>query len=348
MTDLQNFEPRRILVCQLRQLGDVILTTPALELLHRRFPNAEVDLFTEKKCVPLLENNPHVHKVWGLDKKALTPFTRELAWYWHVARSGYDLVVDFQQLPRCRWVVGFSGAEVRLSYTPPWYTRLLYTHWADPLDGYAAMCKASVLAPLGIVWNGEKPRLYLSEAERAHADSLLAFLGYAPGLTLISLDPTHRQATRRWGLSQYAELVCRLHAARPDLRFLPLWGPGEEDDIRRLSAAVPQSALLIPEKMLSLREMAACIAAASLHIGNCSAPRHMAAALDTPSLVIRGSTSDSWTFPDQSLHSTVALNLPCQPCNRNTCPHCDCLLNLTAEVVEKEVLKRISGGKNFL
>lgn len=338
MTNLQDFQPKRILVCQLRQLGDVILTTPALELLHRRFPDAEVHLFTEKKCIPLLENNPHVHKVWGVDKKKLTPFTRELAWYWQVARTGYDLVVDFQQLPRCRWVVGFSGATVRLSYTPPWYTRPLYTHWADPQDGYAAMCKASVLAPLGIVWCGEKPRLYLTEAERTAASTLLTSLGLLPGQILISLDPTHRQETRRWGLSQYAELIGRLHAVRPELRFLPLWGPGEEDDIRHLTAAVPQNSLLLPQRMLSLREMAACIAAANLHIGNCSAPRHMAASLDTPSLVIRGSTSDAWTFPDKSLHRTVALNLPCQPCNRNTCAHRACLVNLLPEVVAREAL----------
>lgn len=340
MVDLKTFEPQRILVCQLRQLGDVILTTPALELLHRRFPNAELHFLTEKKCVSLLENNPHVHKVWGLDKKVLTPFPRELAWYWQVARSGYDLVVDFQQLPRCRWVVAFSHAQVRLSYTPPWYTRPLYTHWAEPADGYAAMCKASVLAPLGITWNGEKPRLYLTEAECSAASALLLSSGLLQGQKFITLDPTHRQETRRWPLGNYAELVCRLYAARPDVRFLPLWGPGEEEDIRSLTALVPEKALLLPSRMLSLREMAACINVASLHIGNCSAPRHMAAALDTPSLVIRGSTSDAWTYPDNTLHSTVALNLPCQPCNRNTCPHCDCLVKLTPEAVVNELIGR--------
>ena len=97
-----------------------------------------------------------------MDKKVLSSLPQEVAWYWHVARTGYDLVVDFQQLPRCRWVVAFSGAPVRLSYTPPWYTSLLYTHSSDMLDGYSAMSKASVLRPLGIEWNGERPRVYLT------------------------------------------------------------------------------------------------------------------------------------------------------------------------------------------
>ena len=57
---------QKILVCQLRQIGDVILTTPAVELLRRRFPLAEIHVFTEKKCLPVLENNPNVTRVWPL------------------------------------------------------------------------------------------------------------------------------------------------------------------------------------------------------------------------------------------------------------------------------------------
>ncbi|PKN39641.1 MAG: glycosyltransferase family 9 protein, partial [Deltaproteobacteria bacterium HGW-Deltaproteobacteria-20] len=40
MTNLATFEPKRILVCQLRQIGDVLLTTPSIRLLKERYPNA--------------------------------------------------------------------------------------------------------------------------------------------------------------------------------------------------------------------------------------------------------------------------------------------------------------------
>ena len=220
--DLATFSPKRILVCQLRQIGDVVLATPSIELLKRRYPDAEIHLLTEKKCAPLLEHNPHLGKVWTLDKKVLSSLPQEIAWYWHVARTGYDLVVDFQQLPRCRWVVAFSGAPVRLSYTPPWYTSLLYTHSSDMLDGYSAMSKASVLRPLGIEWNGERPRVYLTGEEHAFARTLLSQAGLQPEQRLITLDPTHRQPTRRWPLAHYAGLVSLLAERDASLRFLPL------------------------------------------------------------------------------------------------------------------------------
>ncbi len=144
-------------------------------------------------------------------------------------------------------------------------------------------------------------------------------LGLRPEHRLVTLDPTHRRVTRRWPASAYAETLRLLADADPALRFLPLWGPGEEQEIRELVAACDcKDHILLPERMLSLREMAACIEAARLHLGNCSAPRHMAVAVGTPSCVIRGATSDGWTYPSPQ-HVTVAANLDCQPCNRNTC-----------------------------
>lgn len=317
--NLATFTPARILVCQLRQIGDVILTTPCLELLKHRYPDSELHIFTEKKCAPILWHNPHVTRIWSLDKTRLTSLLAEIPWYWRMARTGFDLVVDLQQLPRCRWVVAFSGAAVRLSFTPPWYNRLLYTHHVDLVRGYAAMCKASVLAPLGIHATNERPRIYLTEDERKEAARLLHSLGLRPDHRLVTVDPTHRRVTRRWPAAAYAETLRLLADAEPRLRFLPLWGPGEEEEIRSLVAACGRpDRILLPERMLSLREMAACIEAARLHLGNCSAPRHMAVAVGTPSCVVRGATSDGWTYPSPQ-HVTVAANLDCQPCNRNSC-----------------------------
>lgn len=316
---LATFMPARILVCQIRQIGDVVLATPSIELLRRRYPDAELHVLTEKKCAPVLERNPHITRVWALDKKELGFLPQELLWYWKLARTGFDLVVDFQQLPRCRWVVGFSGAAVRLSYTPPWYTRLLYTHHVDQVGGYTAMSKASILSPLGIHYTNEPPRVYLGDEERAEAWRLLAALGLHTGDKLITLDPTHRRATRRWPLASYAETLRLLAERDRTVRFLPLWGPGEEDEIRELASVCGcADRLLLPPRMLSLREMTACIAAARLHLGNCSAPRHLAVAVDTPSCVVRGATSDAWTYPSPK-HKTLAANLDCQPCNRNSC-----------------------------
>ncbi len=338
---------RRILVCQLRQIGDVLLATPAIKLLHEAFPSADVHVFTEARCAPVLENNPHVARIWPVDKRQLTHLGKELAYYLHVARQGFDLVVDFQQLPRIRWVVGLSrlfGARWRLSYDPPWYNRWLYSHTTRPRDGYAALCKASVLEPLGLAWRGERPELFLRDEERAWARDFLARSGLA-GATLATVDPSPRRATRRWPAAHFGKVLGLAAAERPDARFLIAWGPGEKDLAAEVAAASGTASCMVPEAMLTLRQLAAVQERAALHFGTCSAPRHLAVAVGTPTLAVLGSTSDAWTYPSAE-HGDVRLGLPCQPCNRNECDTMRCLTDLTPEAVLPELLGRLDAARD--
>ena len=194
-----------------------------------------------------------------------------------------------------------------------------------------------MLVPLGITWNGETPRLYLSAEEKAQAETLLAGMGLADKIFL-GIDATHRHATRRWPARHYAKLLDMLADEFPGLHFFVPYGPGEETDVRSLrQMCVHKEKVHIPDSLLSLRQMAACTARAAMQIGNCSSPRHMAVALGVPTLTILGSTSQGWTFPSQD-HITVQakdhMAMPCQNCNSNTCSTgIPCLENLLPEIV---------------
>ena len=342
---------RRILVCQLRQIGDVLLTTPSLELLARRWPEAELHVFTEKKCLPMLQGNPHVHTLWPVDKKSLPTLLHELAYYRKVTAGGFDLAVDFQQLPRCRWVMGLSRAAVRLSYPPPWYLRPLYTHWAKPERGYAGAYKAGVLAPLGIRWQGERPRLFLSEEEKKNAALLLEGMGLT-GKPFVSVDATHRHVTRRWPAEHFAALLDLAADDCPDLHFFLPYGPGEEKDMHALREMCRhKERLAIPRDLLDLRQMAACMERAVMHVGNCSAPRHIAVAVNLPSFTILGATGTGWTYPSPehvAVQAKKFFAMPCQHCNKNTCSlGVPCLTRLTPDLLFPgflEHLQRCSDG----
>jgi heptosyltransferase-2/heptosyltransferase-3 len=343
---------RRILVCQFQQLGDVLLATPSLELLARAYPRAEIHMLTEKKCLPLLQGNPHLHAVWPLDKKKLPSLFHEAVFYRRLGARRFDLLVNFQHLPRSRLVAALSGARVRLAPATSWYNRWLYTCCVRQKSAYAAAFKAQILTPLGIVWQGERPRIYLTEQEREEGRRLLADLGLGgvfadrPSLRLISVDATHRHRTRQWPGEHYAALMDGAAQIFPDARFFLPYGPGEEAHVLSIRAACARpEQVVIPGSLLSLRRMAACMEHAVLHLGNCSAPRHMAVALGVPSLAILGATSTAWTFPSPEHTQTCArdfMDMPCQPCNRNSCPHSfRCLTRLTPDLVLPVLLRHL-------
>ena len=333
MTDLSALHPKRILVCQQRQIGDVLLSTPVFEALKKRFPEAETHLFTEKKCEPLLRHNPFIDVFHLIEKK--DGFFGQLAFYRRVARCGFDLLIDLQQLPRCRMMTLMSGAPVRLSFPYGALSGLLYNRLVTPQEGYASQTKVSLLAPLGIRWEGEGPRIFLTPEEKEKGRALLAACGLAPGLKLIAIDSTHRRASKRWPAERYARLM-RLLADRDDaFRFLLLRGPGEDADIESLRAlclglGLAPETMLVPEPLPDIRVSAACLAEAALLVGNCSSPRHMAAALGVPSLVIPGASGTAWKYPSP-LHRELRPELPCQPCSKTECADPQCLLRVSPE-----------------
>ncbi len=347
---LAGLSPRRILLCQQRQIGDVILLTPTIHLLKTRFPEAEIEVLTEKKCAPVLLHNPEVAHVWELDRGL--GFLESLKFYRRVGTGGgrgrYDLIIDFQQLPRIRWVLALSDCPVKLSYPPPWYNRPFYTHWAPVSGPYAAKCKAGVvLHAFGLTWTNEPARVTLTEAERNSAGELLASWGVTPQDTLVTVDATHRRATRIWPLAHYAQLLFAAWQARPDLKFLLLYGPGEMEEARPLltqavQTGLPAERILLAPRQTELREVPAILTHVGLHLGNDSSPRHFALAVGTPSLVVRGGGSNAWTYPGPG-HEDVALGLACQPCGDNDCPkgHMRCLTELMPDMVLPRLLSML-------
>lgn len=347
MTDLSTLNPGRILVCQQRQIGDVLLASPVFEVLKKRFPKAELHIFTEQKCEPLLRHNPYIDVFHLIDKKK--GFFQQLAFYRSVASCRFDLVIDLQQLPRCRMMTLASRAPVRLSFPASALSRFIYNRLVTPKDGYASETKISLLEPFGIHWQKEGPRIFLTEEEKTQARKILADCGLSAESRLIVIDSTHRRASKRWPAERFAALMRLLKEKDGAFRFLLLRGPGEEQDIQHLRAlclslGLNEADLLIPQPVPEIRLSAACMAEAELLIGNCSSPRHMAAALNVPSLVIPGASGTAWKYPSP-MHRELRPDLPCQPCSKTQCDDPQCLLRVTPEdalVVALELLQEDS------
>ncbi|MHB8765505.1 MAG: glycosyltransferase family 9 protein [Deferrisomatales bacterium] len=320
-------EATRFLVIQLRQIGDVVLTTPISRILKEARPGCRVSFLTERPSDQFLVGNPHVDEVLLNERKGSWRDTLRLAR--SLRRRRFDVVLDFMGNPRSALLALLSGARTRISY-PVRGRGVFYTHRVKPVGDYAVHYKTSLLAPLGIASDHDRPELYLTEEERARGRAVGATLRGDGGGPLVTVDPSHRRDTRRWPAARFGAL-CRGLAERVGARGVVLWGPGEEAVAREVAEASGGAAVVAPRT--TLREMAALIAAADLHLGTCSAPRHIAVAVGTPTFVVLGSTSSGWTHP-APIHADHALGLECQPCNRNECDReLACLAELPPERV---------------
>ena len=322
-------EPQRILLIQLRQIGDVLMCTPAIRALREAFPHARIDFLSEPGPAKGLSGNPHLTEVilrhpnrgWIENIRII-----------HLLRSRrYDVAIDFLANPRSAVISLLSGAPLTISYSG---TRrsALYRRTLPREGEYSAAHKLSILKILGINNGNLKPVFITSERARVFSEKWLSEKGLMQG-RFVAIDPTHRRATRRWrSFGELADMLTKQH----EVKCVFLWGPGEENYIDEIIDNCSEKHIKAPAT--SLDEMAAIIECAAALVGTDSAPRHLAAAFGIPTLTVIGSTdAKNWTLPEP-IHRTVSLELPCRPCNKNECEkeRIECLDDLPTSAVLDE------------
>ena len=335
---------KKILVIQFRQVGDVLLTTPAVKALRDFYPESELWFFTEAGPAKILQENPHVNHVVTRQRKA--NLWNDLRVIWQLRKERFDLVIDFFCNGRSAWMSFLTGAPHRIT-TPHRGRSFWYTDTPNITTGigYAPEDKLALLRAIGIPGTLIPPVLQISDEAQAYIEAFFTeqkldkndTAGHAP---IITIDPTSPRQAKRWIPERYAQLADALFE-RHSARCIFLWGPGEREIVEALITQAKHPHLLACQT--DLMQVAALIARSDLHIGNCSAPRHIAVAVGTPSLTVMGPTSPAnWTYPSP-LHRAMRGNVTCLECQKTDCATHECMFALTVEMMADaagELLRR--------
>ena len=153
-------EPRRILVRGVNWLGDAVMTTPALQRLRERFPQAHITLLTPEKLAELWLEHPAIDEVvtfgpgsslWSVAAKLRAgqrlqgtsrgAARRFGAWGWQMAP--FDLALVLPNSPRSAVEVWLARVPRRFGYARPWRNCFL-THSVPPRPGRVLLRKRSI------------------------------------------------------------------------------------------------------------------------------------------------------------------------------------------------------------
>src|SRR5881394_4033093 len=110
-------QPDKILLIRLRQIGDVVFTTPAVHALRQRFPDAHLSYVVEPAAAPIVLDNPHLNQIILAPRRGgLRGLVDDLALGRRLRAERYDLAIDFHGGPRASLLTWLSGAPERLGY----------------------------------------------------------------------------------------------------------------------------------------------------------------------------------------------------------------------------------------
>lgn len=292
---------RQILLIQLRQLGDILLTTPCIREIKRELPRATVTFLSHKMGKLILENNPYLDEFYTYDPTV--SWLEEWRLMQHLRHKKYDLVIDFMNNPRSALYTMMTRSTLRYAFRSKRF--LAYTQMIPRGNGqeYIVRDKFRLLESAG--FQPKDVSLTLPWFER-HAGPLMHVLGenleFRKSPLRVVMSPTHRREARRWPLESYARLAEML-TRQWNAHVTWIWGPGEEDVARTVAAMCQVPTLIAPPT--NFRECAAYIANSDLMIANSNGPSHVAVATDICTLQLHGPTAAQAWCPLTKKHEAV-------------------------------------------
>jgi ADP-heptose:LPS heptosyltransferase len=286
-----DFQPRNILVIDFGQLGDVVMSLPALRALREKFPGSRVTVAVGASCAPVVELSGYANDTLLVDRVALRDGPKPWALFKianlvkDVRRRGFDFVIDLHSLSETNLLGFLSGAPKRLYSRRPGRSLDFLANFSprppveeDHKKRHLVDRYLDVLAPLEIKNAPRVPRLRTRAEDDAFVEGVLRKAKAETGAPLVGLFPGAGHPSRRWPLVRFAELAEKLE--RDDgVRIVVFAGPEERAMVKEMRAIFPRSALVFDR--LSLPQLAAAQARLAVFVSNDTGPMHIAAAVGT-------------------------------------------------------------------
>jgi len=279
-----------ILLLQLKRIGDLILTTPAIAALRKNYPDAHITLAVSNECYELLPAIANVDRIL-IARRNL----RDLAMVSSVAGKRFDYCIDFTRNDRSAFLTLLSGAQRRLaSYRVREQSKTRARVYTDLVgvrvrDMHTIDYNLALIEPLGVRADSSAPELDLPRTAHEKADRLRR--DWKITRPYVILHPGSARREKLWGAARWAEVIDHF-GQNNEFELVLTSGPSvdEQAHIAAITHRTPQKSVDLSGKT-DLLTLAALIEQARLLVTVDSAPVHFAAATHTPQVILFGPTN---------------------------------------------------------
>ena len=314
----------KILVIALSGIGDALMFTPALRLLRKNLPEAEIDaLIMYRGAKENYSVNPNLNKVIHFNFLEQGAF-KSLRFLFQL-RKKYDASINVYPSNRKEYnlISRIIGAKKRAGV---FYlrknngnlgflnnVRVLENDDVHNVQANIKLCEALIGKKLN-----EEPPLEFSipENENIFANKFLSDAGISANEIVIGFHPgcatLKNHIKRRWEPEKFAELGRKL-ISKHSARILIFGGPDEKELKEKIFSLIDsEKAKVINAE--SLTQSTAIMKRCNVLVTNDSSQMHIAASMGLKVVAIIGPTNQKYIYPWKTEHKIVSLNLDCSPC----------------------------------
>ncbi len=310
----------KILIIRADGIGDLLNSTPAIALLRKNYPTAEITVLARPLNAPLLIGNPDVDKSLVFDRHGEhRQLSNRLRFFQNLRSERFQLAVAMQTASFPHLTTFLSGATYRLGrYQKRFKSTLTHVSRGKYKKGETHEVDRN-LELVKLICQGEGSRdlvFNLSSEEKEDAHNLLSSWNIDQDTYTIGIHPGGSSFDKRWPEKQYAELADKL-VHNYDAAVLILCGPDELALAKNIQEIMQSESIVYTPK--TIRELGSLFSHCNLVVCNDSGPMHIAAALDVPTVAIFGPTDHVAWYPMSEKATIVRRDMPCWPCSAHKC-----------------------------
>jgi len=319
---------KKVLVIRFNAIGDLVLTTPVVKALSTN--GYEVHYLVKTAFAELMENNPHVKKVWRFTDN-LPEINSSLK------QEDFDVVIDLHNNLRSKRVK--SALSNVKSYTIKkdrvklfMLTKLGINRVKERHIVYRFL---DVLKPLGLAMGEPSPKTYIP-------DTIATHWPYPLPARFLAIVVGAAWATKEIPRDKILELISRSAFEH----IVLIGGPADKDRAQQIEQQSKRDIQNLTG-MLTITESAYVLQQAASVVSGDTGMMHIAASLGTPCVAVFGSTHKVLGYTPfygkqkAQYHLVQNETLGCRPCTKqgeNQCPkgHFKCMMDLEVDdIIEK-------------
>ena len=327
-------------------LGEALLNIPAIRALKQNF-NSFIITLVNPVVKELVAGSPEIDQILVFDESRWNKsiFTR-LALLLQIRKMKLDLAVIFNPTKRFHILTYLAGIPWRLGYARKWSFLLTHKIEDKKFQGQKHEVEYNLDLIRSISADTDDKHISIKlrkEDTQFVQDSLLKYTITDKDL-VIAIHPHSSNPAKTWPKENFASIADELHS-RFTAKIAIIGAAQERSSVINLISLTKHPPINLSGK-LTLKQLAAFFKKCALLISNDSGPVHIAAACQTPTVVIFGRNIPGvgpkrWG-PWGNGHIVLHKDAGCNPCLDRKCPYnFKCLTSISPEEVLKAVEKQL-------
>lgn len=316
----------KVLIIRLSSLGDIILTTPLIRTLKKKYPHCKIDFLLKAEYSDLLKNNPNINKIIPYSKEKIASFNDSITNSFNL--RDYDLIIDLHNNLRSRRIT--SKLKIRTERFKKYsFRKFLLVKTKINLMKNLPSIPVRYAETVGIDLEDTRVEVYSDKEPNTKLVGLKNLIGICPGA---------KHFTKRYPIDYQIQL-CKMLIEKK-YNVVVFGGNIDKEICNEITSEVPKVINLQnnDDILQTISDMRLC----DIIICNDSGLMHAASSLNKKLITIFGSTVKEFGFMPYN-SDTIVLeneNISCRPCShigRSSCPksHFKCMKEIKPEIVFK-------------